>query len=608
MCGIVGALTDRPVAPLMLDALRRLEYRGYDSAGLATIVDGALQRRRAAGKLSELEGVLASEPLPGTSGVGHTRWATHGPPTVDNAHPHVAGRVAVVHNGIIENHAELKAELKAEGVVFTSDTDTEVVAHLLDRAIRAGQTPQAAMAALMPRLAGAFAFVVLVAGEDDLLLAARRASPLALGIGDGECFVGSDAVALAPLTRRIVYLEDGDWAVVRRAGVQVFRDAGVPVERPEQVSTVSAAMVGKGNYRHFMEKEIHEQPEAIAHTLHAVLDPGTGAATIPSPLDADHIPKITIVAAGTSYYAGLAARYWLESLAGIATEVELASEFRDRDAVLPPGGVAIAVSQSGESLDTLMAIRRAKALGQKTLAIVNVPESTIARESDGVLLTRAGPEFGVASTKATTAQLTAFCALAIALGRKHGRLSEERASALRIALTGLPGRVGEVLRQEHEGQFMRIAHDLARARDVLYLGRGLSYPIALEGALKLKEITYVHAEGYAAGEMKHGPIALIDEHMPVVIVAPTDGWFEKTASNVAEVRARGGRVILLTDAAGAERLRESNDHVIVLPTVDPVVAPILYTVPVQLLAYYAAVEKGTDADQPRNLAKSVTVE
>lgn len=606
MCGIVGALTGRPVAPLMLDALRRLEYRGYDSAGLATVHDGTLQRRRAAGKLAELEAVLAAEPMPGSTGVGHTRWATHGPPTVENAHPHIAGRVAVVHNGIIENHAALKAGLKADGVTFTSDTDTEVVAHLLDRAIRDGQTPQAAMAALMPQLAGAFAFVVLVAGEDDLLLAARRASPLAIGLGDGEAFVGSDAVALAPLTRRIVYLEDGDWAVLRRSGVQVFRDAGVPVERPVQISTVSAAMVGKGNYRHYMEKEIHDQPEAIAHTLHAVLDPGTGAATLPPPLDAPDIPKITIVAAGTSYYAGMTARYWLESLAGIATEVELASEFRDRDAVLPKGGVTIAVSQSGESLDTLMALRRARVLGQKTLAMVNVPESTIARESDGALLTRAGPEFGVASTKATTAQLTAFCALSIALGRARGHLSADRAGELRDALTGLPGRVGEIL--QHEARYVRIAHELARARDVLYLGRGLSYPIALEGALKLKEITYVHAEGYAAGEMKHGPIALIDEHMPVVILAPTDRWFEKTASNVAEVRARGGRVILLTDAAGAERLGETDDHIIVLPTVDPMVAPILYAVPVQLLAYYAAVEKGTDADQPRNLAKSVTVE
>jgi len=606
MCGIVGALTGRPAAPLMLDALRRLEYRGYDSAGMATVVGDVMHRRRAAGKLAELEAVLAADPLPGTSGIGHTRWATHGPPTVENAHPHVAGRVAVVHNGIIENHAELKAELKAEGVVFTSDTDTEVVAHLLDRAIRAGHTPQAAMAALMPRLTGAFAFVVLVAGEEDLLIAARRASPLAIGVGDGEAFVGSDAVALAPLTRRIVYLEDGDWAVVRRSGVQVFRDAGVPVERREQISTVSAAMAGKGNYRHFMEKEIHEQPEAIAHTLHAVLDSGTGAATIPAPLDAPTIPKITIVAAGTSYYAGLTGRYWLESLAGIATEVELASEFRDRDAVLPEGGVTIAVSQSGESLDTLMALRRAKALGQKTLALVNVPESTIAREADGVLLTRAGPEFGVASTKATTAQLTAFCSLAVALGRKHGRLSQERAAELHRALEGVPGRVGEIL--QHEAQYQRVARELAHARDVLYLGRGLSYPIALEGALKLKEITYIHAEGYAAGEMKHGPIALIDETMPVVVLAPSDGWFEKTASNVAEVRARGGRVILLTDACGAERLAEKDDHVLVLPDVEPVVAPILYAVPVQLLAYYAAVEKGTDADQPRNLAKSVTVE
>jgi len=606
MCGIVGALTSRPAAPLMLDALRRLEYRGYDSAGLATATGGVLHRRRAAGKLAELEALLAAEPLAGSSGIGHTRWATHGPPTVGNAHPHVAGRVAVVHNGIIENHAALKAELAAQGVVFTSDTDTEVVAHLLDRAIAGGQAPEAAMAALMPRLAGAFAFVVLVAGEEDLLLAARRASPLAIGLGDGEAFVGSDAVALAPLTRRIVYLEDGDWAVIRRSGAEVFRDDGVPVKRPERISTVSAGLVGKGNYRHFMEKEIHEQPEAIAHTLHAVLDPATGRATIPPPLDAPDIPKITIVAAGTSYYAGLTARYWFESLAGIATEVELASEFRDRDVVLPPGGVAIAISQSGESLDTLMAVRHARSLGQKVLALVNVPESTIARESDGVLLTRAGPEFGVASTKATTAQLTALCALAIALGRARGRLSSERATELGDALAGLPGRVGEALR--HQAHYVRIAHDLARARDVLYLGRGLSYPIALEGALKLKEITYIHAEGYAAGEMKHGPIALIDETMPVVVLAPTDGWFEKTASNIAEVRARGGRVILLTDAAGAERLGQDCEHVVVLPTVDPMMTPILYAVPVQLLAYYAAVEKGTDADQPRNLAKSVTVE
>ncbi|NQW12371.1 MAG: glutamine--fructose-6-phosphate transaminase (isomerizing) [Alphaproteobacteria bacterium] len=606
MCGIIGVLTDRPAAPLMLDALKRLEYRGYDSAGIATLVNGGLDRRRAAGKIAALEAVLDAHPLAGVSGIGHTRWATHGPPTEANAHPHVAGRVAVVHNGIIENHAALKEVLIAEGVRFDSATDTEVVAHLLDRAIAAGRRPEEAMAAVMPRLRGAFAFVVLIEGEEDLLLAARRASPLAIGLGEGEAFVGSDATAMAPLTRRIIYLEDGDWAVVRRTGTSVFQEDGAPVKRPERVSSISGALIGKGNYRHFMEKEIHDQPEAIAHTLHAVIDPGTGTSTLPSPLDAPNVSKITVLAAGTSYYAGLTARYWFESLAGVPCEVELASEFRDRDAVLPKDGVAIAVSQSGESLDTLMALRHAKALGQKVLALVNVPESTIAREADGVLLTRAGPEFGVASTKAFTAQLTAFCALAVALGEVRGHLPAARVTALREALAALPARAGEVLHDDD--RFHPIAQELSRARDVLYLGRGLSYPIALEGALKLKEITYIHAEGYAAGEMKHGPIALIDEHVPVVIVAPSDGWFEKTASNMAEVRARGGRVILLTDPDGAARLGEGADHVVVLPAVDPVVSPILYALPVQILAYLAAVEKGTDADQPRNLAKSVTVE
>ena len=607
MCGIVGALSDGPVAPLMFDALRRLEYRGYDSAGLATVVDGGLKRRRAAGKLSALQDVLTAEPLDGSSGIGHTRWATHGPPTTVNAHPHVAGRVAIVHNGIIENHAALRAELEAAGVVFESATDTEIVAHLLDRELSAGKDPAAVMAAVMPRLKGAFAFVVLIADEEDLLLAARRASPLAIGIGDGSAYVGSDAVALAPLTRRIVYLEDGDWAVIRRSGVSIFDADGKPAVRQEQISTVSAAMIGKGNYRHFMEKEIHDQPEAVAHTLHAVIDPGTGVATLPPPLDDPEGPsKITILAAGTSYYSGLTARYWLESIAQVATEVELASEFRDRRAVLPAGGVAIAVSQSGESLDTLMALRHAKSLGQKVLALVNVPESTIAREADGVLMTRAGPEFGVASTKAFTAQLTAFLALAGALGHRRGLIDAEELRRIVGALESLPAAIAALL--EDEQRFHPIVHHLARARDVLYLGRGMSYPIALEGALKLKEITYIHAEGYAAGEMKHGPIALIDEHVPVVIVAPSDGWFEKTASNMAEVRARGGRVVLLTDAAGADTLGEAADHLIVLPDVASEVAPILYAVPVQLLAYLTAVEKGTDADQPRNLAKSVTVE
>jgi glutamine---fructose-6-phosphate transaminase (isomerizing) len=607
MCGIVGVLSSEPAAPLMMDALRRLEYRGYDSAGVATVSEGGLARRRAPGKLSALQDVLHAEPLKGVSGIGHTRWATHGPPNLANAHPHVAGRVAVVHNGIIENHAALKAELAATGATFESATDTEVVAHLLERELADGATPQQAMARVMPRLTGAFAFVVLIAGEEDLLLAARRASPLAIGLGDNAAYVGSDAVALAPLTRRIIYLDDGDWAVLRRSGVSVFDSDGNPVERQEQVSTVSAAMIGKGNFRHFMEKEIYDQPEAIAHTLHTVIDPGTGVATLPHPLDdAKSVSKITILAAGTSFYSGLTARYWLESIGGVACEVDLASEFRDRKAVLPKGGVVIAVSQSGESLDTLMALRHGKSLGQKVLALVNVPESTIARESDGVLLTRAGPEFGVASTKAFTAQLTAFLGLAIALGKARGHIDEGEVLRLVTALEGVPSRVAEALKDT--STYQPIAHDLSRAKDVLYLGRGLSYPIALEGALKLKEITYVHAEGYAAGEMKHGPIALIDEHVPVVIVAPSDGWFDKTASNMAEVRARGGRVILLTDAEGAEELGESADYLVVLPDVPPEVAPILYSIPVQLLAYLAAVAKGTDADQPRNLAKSVTVE
>ena len=607
MCGIVGALANRPVAPLMMEALRRLEYRGYDSAGLATLPEGHMAIRRAPGKLSALSDLLEREPLSGASGIGHTRWATHGPPTLKNAHPHRAGRVAVVHNGIIENFAALRAELIANGRVFTSDTDTEAVAHLIDLALETGRTAEQAMAETMPRLRGAFALVILIEGEEDLLLAARRASPLAIGLGEGEAFIGSDAMALAPLTRRIIYLEDGDWAVVRRAGASLFDETGQPVERAMSISTVSGALIGKGNYRHFMEKEIFDQPDAIAHTLHAVIDPGTGASTLPPPLEqADQVSKITIVAAGTSYYASLVARYWFESLAGIGCEVEVASEFRDRDVVLPEGGVVIAVSQSGESLDTLMAMRRGRAAGQRILGLVNVPESTIARESDGVLLTRAGPEFGVAATKTFTAQLTAFLGLAIALGRAREHLAEARALELIAALYALPARVAEAASDQQA--FAPVTHMLARARNVLYLGRGLSYPMALEGALKLKEITYIHAEGYAAGEMKHGPIALIDEAVPVIGLAPSGPWFEKTVSNLAEARARGGRMVLITDAEGAGRLAVDGDHVLVLPTVDPMLTPILQAVHVQLLAYLTAVEKGTDADQPRNLAKSVTVE
>lgn len=608
MCGIVGALAKRQVVPLMLEALRRLEYRGYDSAGMATLGAGDEMRiRRAPGKLSALDDLLRSDPLDGMSGVGHTRWATHGPPTFENAHPHRAGRVAVVHNGIIENFQELRDELVAAGRTFSSDTDTEAVAHLIDRALSAGRTAEQAMAELMPRLRGAFALVVLIEGEADLLLAARRASPLAIGVGDGEAFVGSDAMALAPMTNRLIYLEDGDWAAIRRDAISVFDKTGTRVERPVTISSVTGAVIGKGNFRHFMEKEIHDQPEAVAHTLHAVIDPGTGEAHLPDCFDApEAFSKITIIAAGTSFYAGLTARYWFESLAGIACEVEVASEFRERDVVLPDGGVVIAISQSGESLDTLMAMRRGRAFGQAVLGIVNVPESTIAREADGVLMTRAGPEFGVAATKTFTAQLTALLGLAIALGRARGTLSEARMTELVGALTALPAKIGEAIASLSE--YGPISQVLAHAKDVLYLARGLCYPIALEGALKLKEITYVHAEGFAAGEMKHGPIALIDEDVPVIALAPSGRWFEKAASNFAEARARGGRMIVVSDKAGVAALAKPGDMVITLPDVDEVLTPILYTVPVQLMAYLAAVDKGTDADQPRNLAKSVTVE
>jgi glucosamine--fructose-6-phosphate aminotransferase (isomerizing) len=592
----------------MLEALRRLEYRGYDSAGMATL-DAAeeMRIRRAPGKLSALDDLLRADPLDGLSGVGHTRWATHGPPTFENAHPHRAGRVAVVHNGIIENFQELRDELIAAGRTFSSDTDTEAVAHLIDQALSAGRTAEQAMAELMPRLRGAFALVILIEGEADLLLAARRASPLAIGVGEGEAFVGSDAMALAPMTNRLIYLEDGDWAAIRRETISVFDKTGAQVTRPVTISSVTGAVIGKGNFRHFMEKEIHDQPEAVAHTLHAVIDPGTGEAHLPACFDApEAVSKITIIAAGTSYYAGLTARYWFESLAGIACEVEVASEFRERDVVLPKGGVVIAISQSGESLDTLMAMRRGKAFGQSVLGIVNVPESTIAREADGVLMTRAGPEFGVAATKTFTAQLTALLGLAIALGRARGVLSETRMAELVAALTALPAKIGEAIASLSE--YGPISQVLAHAKDVLYLARGLCYPIALEGALKLKEITYVHAEGFAAGEMKHGPIALIDEDVPVIALAPSGRWFEKAASNFAEARARGGRMIVVSDKAGVAALAKPDDMVITLPDVDEVLTPILYTVPVQLMAYLAAVDKGTDADQPRNLAKSVTVE
>jgi glucosamine--fructose-6-phosphate aminotransferase (isomerizing) len=607
MCGIVGILGKTQVARSMVDALKRLEYRGYDSAGVATISDGVLARRRAEGKLFNLEKDLDDDPLAGEIGIGHTRWATHGRPTLNNAHPHTAGRVAVVHNGIIENHQEIRDELLALGAVIESDTDTEVVAHLLERHLQDGLGPEAAMRAVVERITGAYAFVVMVAGYPDMLLAARRSSPLAIGYGEGEMFVGSDALALAPLTRRIAYLEDGDWAVLRRDGVEIFDASGQLMERRVSLTEVSGALIGKGNRRHFMEKEIFEQPEVVGYTLFRYYDPTSGTMALPDfPFDPAALPKLTIVAAGTSYYAGMVAKYWFESLACLSVEVDIASEFRYRNTVLPKGGAALMISQSGESLDTLMALHHAREQGQHILGLVNVPESTIEREADVVLRTLAGPEICVASTKAFTTQLVTLACLAVAWGRARGTLDEARASEIMVALAHLPANMAEVLADE--GRWNSCAHELAQSRDVIYLGRGSNYPIALEGALKLKELSYIHAEGYAAGEMKHGPIALLEKGVPVVMVAPHDEWFEKTASNLKEALARGARVVLLSDKEGIAKLGGEASWAFEMPSVDPVVAPLLYTLPVQLLAYHTAVEKGTDVDQPRNLAKSVTVE
>ena len=607
MCGIIGIIGSAPVTPLLIDALKRLEYRGYDSAGVATLVNGHIERRRAEGKLVRLAARLADEPLAGTIGIGHTRWATHGTPSERNAHPIATDRVAVVHNGIIENFQELKNELVAEGRRFDSDTDTEVVAQLLTSMLERQMSPQEAMGRTMARLRGAFALVALFSGRHDILMAARHGSSLAIGYGDDGMYVGTDALALAPFTNRVSYLEDDDWAVLEADGCKIYQGT-TEVTREIRRSGISGAMIGKGNHRHFMLKEIYEQPAVIGDTLQSYLDPATRAVTLPAlPFDWNGVSKLTITGCGTACYAAMVAKYWFESLARLPVEVEVASELRYREPPLPEGGVCIAVSQSGETVDTLAAIRYAKANGQTLLAVVNVPESAIARESHVVLPTLAGPEIGVASTKAFTTQLTVLLATAIAAGRARGKLSQGDERRLAIALTELPAHVNEALNME--SVYRRISEEiLAEARDVLYLGRGSSFPIALEGALKLKEISYIHAEGYAAGEMKHGPIALIDELVPVVVVAPSDALFDKTASNFEQVKARGGRLILLSDAAGVARLGSHAVASITLPRVDPVVAPILYTIPVQLLAYHTAVAKGTDVDQPRNLAKSVTVE
>jgi glucosamine--fructose-6-phosphate aminotransferase (isomerizing) len=607
MCGIIGILGQAPAAPLLLDALQRLEYRGYDSAGIATLVNGAIERRRAEGKLVNLRELLEREPLAGTVGIGHTRWATHGRPTETNAHPHTDNRVAVVHNGIIENFQALRRELEAAGHAFHTETDTEVVVHLVSGYLDQQMTPQDAVAAALARLDGAFALAIVFAGRHDLMIGARRGSPLAVGYGDGEMYLGSDALALAPVTDRICYLEEGDWVELGETGARVHDSSGAVVEREIKQTALSGALIGKGQYRHFMEKEIFEQPAVIGDTLHAFLNPLTRQVTLPDlPVDLGALSRLTIGACGTAYLAGMVAKYWFEQIARLPVELDIASEFRYREAPLPADGASLFISQSGETIDTLAALRYARSQGQPILSIVNVPESTVGRESDLVLPTLAGPEIGVASTKAFTTQLTVLACLAIAAARARGTIDRDREAALSTALTEVPARAAEVL--NHDEAIRAIAGELAEARDVLYLGRGSTYPLALEGALKLKEISYIHAEGYAAGEMKHGPIALIDEAVPVIVCAPSGPLFEKTLSNVQEVIARGGRVIFLSDAAGCARLGDQATHKIALPAIDPFVAPLLYALPVQLLAYHTAVIKGTDVDQPRNLAKSVTVE
>jgi glutamine---fructose-6-phosphate transaminase (isomerizing) len=607
MCGIVGILGHQPAAPLLLDALKRLEYRGYDSAGMATLVDGHIERRRAEGKLANLERALQEEPLPGVVGIGHTRWATHGAPTRDNAHPHQAGGVAVVHNGIIENFQALRDELIDLGHQFETDTDTEVIPQLVSHYLGQGVGPVAAAAAALKRLEGAFALAILFAGHADLLIGARRGSPLAVGHGDGEMYLGSDALALAPLTDRIQYLEEGDWAVLSLRGAIVYDAAGQPATREIKQTALSGALIGKGNYRHFMHKEIHEQPAVIGDTLRTFASAVDHSISLPElPVDLATLPRLTMVACGTAYYACMVAKYWFEQLAGLPVDLDIGSEFRYREPPLVPGSAALFVSQSGETADTLAAMRHVKSLGLATIGLVNVPESTLAREVACQLRTLAGPEIGVASTKAFTTQLATLACLAVGAARARGRLSAERERELTQALDEVPARAAEVLLQDD--RYERIAHDLVPARDVLYIGRGTGFAIALEGALKLKEISYIHAEGYAAGELKHGPIALIDEGVPVIVVAPPDHLYDKTASNLQEVVARSGKVILLSDRNGCAQLADYVHTAVALPAVDPFVAPLLYAIPVQLLAYHTAVLKGTDVDQPRNLAKSVTVE
>jgi glutamine---fructose-6-phosphate transaminase (isomerizing) len=608
MCGIIGILGLRPVAEQLVDSLKRLEYRGYDSAGIATLEGDALERRRAEGKLKNLETRLREDPLKGFTGIGHTRWATHGKPNESNAHPHATENVAVVHNGIIENFRELRTELEKQGAKFASETDTEVVVHLVNSYLLKGCTPQEAVKASLPQLRGAFALAFLFKGHENLLIGARKGSPLAIGHGDGEMFLGSDAIALAPFTDTISYLDDGDWVVLTREVGVIYDVNGAVVNRDVMKSGASAFLVDKANYRHFMAKEIHEQPEVVGHTLARYVDMHTERVNLPLrlPFDFKNVQRISITACGTASYAGYIAKYWFERFSRIPVELDVASEFRYREAPLRKGDLAIFISQSGETADTLAALRYAKAEGAHTVSVVNVPTSTIARESETVLPTLAGPEIGVASTKAFTCQLMVLATLAVAAGKARGELSDSDEENLVRGLIEIPRLMAAALATEP--QIEKLARELAKSRDVLYLGRGTSFPLALEGALKLKEISYIHAEGYAAGELKHGPIALIDENTPVVVIAPYDKVFEKTVSNMQEVAARGGNIILMTDAKGAAEATVTSLVTIVLPDMAAAFTPMVYAVPVQLLAYHTAVVMGTDVDQPRNLAKSVTVE
>ncbi|WP_371346352.1 glutamine--fructose-6-phosphate transaminase (isomerizing) [Ancylobacter sp. IITR112] len=607
MCGIIGIVGTEPVADRLVESLKRLEYRGYDSAGIAALEGGHIARRRAEGKLRNLEDVLRQAPLDGRIGIGHTRWATHGRPSVANAHPHATTEVAVVHNGIIENFRQLRDELLASGANFESETDTEVVAHLVTRELRAGRSPAEAVAAALPRLQGAFALGFLFEGDEDLLIGARKGSPLAIGYGRGEMYLGSDAIALAPFTDTIAYLDDGDWAVLRAKGIEIRDSSNRVVERAVQKTTATAFLVEKGNFRHFMAKEMHEQPEVVAHTLAHYLDMANDTVQLPPlPFDLARLERVSIAACGTAYYAGLIAKYWFERYARLPVEIDVASEFRYREAPLPANGLAVVISQSGETADTLASLRYAGQEKQNLLAVVNVPTSTIAREAHAVLPTLAGPEIGVASTKAFTCQLATLAALAVAAGRARGVISAEEERGLVHALVEVPRLMNRAL--DLGPDIEHLARSFAKTKDVLYLGRGTSFPLAMEGALKLKEISYIHAEGYPAGELKHGPIALIDENMPVVVIAPYDGVFEKTMSNMQEVAARGGRIILITDEAGAKHAALETEATLVLPDMNAFITPLVYAIPIQLLAYHTAVVMGTDVDQPRNLAKSVTVE